>query len=164
MTLHVLTACTRPQNLSRIAASLRAWNTDDFIWHIRFDPHGRHVGGQAVKNAMLDEIADGWVMFLDDDTLVHPYLWKRYLAHRDTPAIVFSQDHSQLGILRAAPENVAVGSIDIGQVILRRELIGTHRIPKGYAGDGEFLSVILPKVDAVYLDEILSFHNALRRD
>jgi hypothetical protein len=162
VTLHVLTACTRPTNLPVIAESLATWGSADLIWHIRFDHRHEHIGGQAVKNALLDEIADGWVMFLDDDTVVHPKLWKRFMQHRNgAAAIVVSQQHSVLGILHAAHENVMIGTIDIGQVILRREVIGLHRIPETYAGDGEFLSAILPHVDAVYLDEVLSFHNAL---
>ena len=165
MTLHILTACTRPRNLPAIAGSLRVWGPADFIWHLRFDHRHEHIGGQAVKNRMLDELSDGWVMFLDDDTLVHPKLWERFgevrAAHQDAPALVVSQQHSVLGTLHAAPENVMIGTIDIGQVILRREVIGAHRIPESYAGDGEFLHAILPHVDAVYLDEVLSFHNAL---
>jgi hypothetical protein len=160
--LHILTACTRPQNLSTMADSLAAWGPADFIWHIRFDLEHRHVGGQEIKNQMLDEIADGWIMFLDDDTVVHPKLYDRFDEHRlGAPAIVVSQQHSVLGVLHAAYENVAIGTIDIGQAILRREVIGRKRIPQTYAGDGEFLHSILPHVDAVYVDEILSFHNAL---
>jgi hypothetical protein len=160
--LHILTACTRPQNLSSVAESLAAWGTADFIWHVRFDLEHRHVGGQAVKNAMLDEIAGGWVMFLDDDTVVHPELYRRFAqSSLGVEAIVVSQQHSVLGTLHAARENVMIGTIDIGQAIILRKVIGAHRIPETYAGDGEFLHAILPHVDAVYLDEILSFHNAL---
>lgn len=161
MILHVLTACTRPLNLPRLAESLAVWGEADLIWHIRFDPAHRHVGGQAVKNAMLEEIEDGWVMFLDDDTIVHPKLWEVFLQHQDRDAIVVSQKHSVLDILVACPENVFVGGIDIGQVIIRRCAISETRIPETYAGDGQFLESILPFVDAVYLDEVLSFHNAL---
>jgi hypothetical protein len=161
--LHILTACTRPQNLPFMAESLRAWGSADFIWHVRFDWRGRHVGGQAVKNKLLDEIHDGWILVLDDDTVVHPALWRTFQKHRhgDAAAIVVSQQHSVLGVLHAAHVNVMIGTIDIGQAIIRREAIGNYRIPETYAGDGEFLSAVLPSVEAVYIDEILSFHNAL---
>jgi hypothetical protein len=160
--LHVLTACTRPHNLPAIAESLAAWGRADFIWHIRFDMAKRHVGGQAVKNTLLDEITDGWVMFLDDDTVVHPDLWKLFSRHNaEAEAIVVSQQHSVLGVLHAAPTNVMIGTVDIGQAIIRRDVIGAQRIPETYAGDGEFLHDILPHVNAVYVDEVLSFHNAL---
>jgi hypothetical protein len=112
---------------------------------------------------MLDYIEDDFdfVMFLDDDTVAHPDLYSCFRENWEHQAIVVSQKHSVLGTLHAAPENVAIGTIDIGQAIIRRDVIGRRRIPETYAGDGEFLSAILPHVDAVYLDEILSFHNAL---
>ena len=162
MKLHVLTACTRPENLPRIAASLQKWGPVDFTWHIRFDWAKRHVGGQALKNAMLDEIEDGWVWVLDDDTVANGKLYRRVQQVMDgVGAVVVSQRHSILGILHAKPENVKVSSIDIGQAVISREVIGSHRIPETYAGDGEFLSAVLGKTEVVYLDEVLSFHNAL---
>lgn len=161
--LHVLTACTRPENLPKMAESLQAWGKQaDFIWHIRFDIGKQHVGGQAIKNQILEEISDGYVMFLDDDTVVHPMLWKRLRQYDGKDAIVFSQNHEILGILHAAPENAMIGTIDIGQAIIKRDVIGLHRIPESYAGDGEFMHAILPHCDAVYVDEVLSIHNALQ--
>lgn len=162
--LHVITACTRPANLPVMAESLGCWHRADLIWHIRFDFNHEHIGGQAVKNAVLEEISDGYVLFLDDDTIAHPKLWKRFLAHDGADAVVVTQRHSVLGLLRAAPENVQIGTIDIGQAIIKRSVIGKHRIPETYAGDGEFLHAILPNCDAVYLDEVLSFHNALEEE
>ena len=161
MTLHVLTACSRPENLERVARSLAATPCH---WHVRFDIERQYVGGQEVKNVLLDEIHDGWVFFLDDDTLMHPKLYRRLgtLFEEGGPdAFVVSQRHSVLGILHAAPENVHVGGIDIGQVVARRTLIGDTRIPNTYWGDGEFWSEILPKGKVVYLDEVLSYQNAL---
>jgi hypothetical protein len=164
-TLHVLTACSRPGNMEKVAWSLNNWPQDaDFTWHVRFDFDRKHVGGQRLKNEMLDEISDGFVLFLDDDTEAHSEIWDAFLEHQDREAIVVSQHHEILGYLEAAPENVEVGAIDIGQVILRREAIGNHRIPETYAGDGEFLCAILPHVDAVYLDTILSIHNSIEED
>jgi hypothetical protein len=161
VTLHVLTAVTRPHNLSKMAESLNAWGRADFTWHMRFDAKHEHVGGQAVKNEMLHSIEDGWVMFLDDDTLAHPKLYRRFLKHQEAEAICVTQRHSVLGTLHASRENVGVGTIDIGQALIRRDVIGDMRIPETYAGDGEFLSAILPYADTVYLDEVLSFHNAI---
>lgn len=148
--------------MEKVAWSLNNWPQGaDFTWHVRFDFEKEHVGGQRLKNEMLDEITEGYVMFLDDDTEAHSELWPFFVEHMGAEAIVVSQHHSVLGYLEAAPENVEVGSIDIGQVILRRDVIGNFRIPETYAGDGEFLSAILPHVDAVYTDVILSVHNTL---
>jgi hypothetical protein len=163
--LHVLTACTRPLNLPQMTASLLEWGRDaDIEWHISFDLKRTAIGGQRIKNDMLDQIEWGYVFFLDDDTVAHPLLYERAQKALAgvAPAVVFSQEHSELGTLHAAPENVTIGGIDIGQAIVRRDVIGDHRIPETYAGDGEFYEAVLRgREDVVYLDEVLSFHNAL---
>lgn len=149
----------------KIQQSLLDWGSVDFEWHLRYDLGLEHIGGQAVKNAMLDSITDGWVWFLDDDTLAHPSLYSAVERIADSglaSAVVVSQDRHDGRILEAAPENVAVNEIDIGQAVMHRDLIGRKRIPETYAGDGEFLEAVLDG-GAVYLNEILSFHNALER-
>lgn len=165
MRLHILTACTRPENLPTMAESIHKWGSADVTWHVRFDPTKTAIGGQRLKNEMLDERhGSGYVFFLDDDTVAHPMLWKRVhpLLEEHVAAVVFSQKHSELGILHAAPENVTVGGIDIGQAVVHASVIAGHRIPETYAGDGEFYEAVLRgRDDVVYLDEVLSFHNAL---
>ena len=169
--LHVLTAVTRPENLPRIAASLVSSCPPELelVWHWRFDPDHHAVGGQALKNAMLEEISagadDDWVWCLDDDTAVHPRLLKtlqRWSLISWIRALVVSQQRADGRVLPAGPEHLQVGSIDIGQAILRRGLIGDLRIPEDYNGDGMFLGALLRgRTDVLYLDEVLSFHNAL---
>jgi hypothetical protein len=169
MRLHVLTAVTRPGYLPLLAESIAdasAPDTFDVCWHWRFDTDRRHVGGQALKNEMLDGISDGWVWVLDDDTLVHPLLFATVAdAIREAPrarAVVVSQSRTDGRVLHAHEDNVRVGSIDIGQAVLRRDLIGTLRIPETYEGDGELLEALLPSCAGVlYIDEVLSCHNAL---
>ena len=167
MKLHVLTAVTRPRNLPRLTTSLRKAIGELDIslnWHWRFDPEHRHIGGQIPKNEMLDEIADGWVYVLDDDTLCHP---KLLLALWNTPAdasaLVVTQSRPGEAPLTARKENMRVGHCDIGQAIIRRDVIGSQRIPDLHYGDGLFLSAVLEKrLDVHYLDEPLSLYNALR--
>lgn len=164
--LHVLTACTRPQNLPALADSILAALCEpwELCWHIRFDPAREHVGGHKLKNDMLDQISDGWVVFLDDDTLMHPDVLRRVAEHLDSAGVVVSQDRTQsLGhMLWAMPQNMKLGGADIGQVVLTRELIGQTEMPPYYGGDGTFLQSILEgRSDVVYLEEVLSLYNVL---
>jgi hypothetical protein len=165
MRAHVLTACTRPHNLPVVAESIMAATCDpwDVTWHIRFDPAQQHVGGQRLKNEMLDQIEDGWVCFLDDDTTMHPdFLQRMTEAVADAGAVVVSQQRQNGMVLTAAHTHLRVGCVDIGQAFIARSLIGTHRIPEHYEGDGMFLQAVLGNWPAVaYLEEILSEHNAL---
>ena len=170
MKLHVLTAVTRPQNLQAVAASLaRAADVCEnleLVWHWQYDPRREYVGGQALKNQMLDGITDGWVWILDDDTICDSQILARFGAalidHPEAEAIVFSQERPDLGRrLRAAAENARMGEIDAGQAFLARNLIGDERLPVSYEGDGYWLEALLSRAAVIYVDEPLSLYNAL---
>jgi len=133
-------------------------------WHWRFDLARQHVGGQKLKNDMLDAIEDGWVWVLDDDTLAYEEVLRRVVPHlrlRDTQAVVVSQLRSSGRVLEAAPEHAHPGAIDVGQAFLRRELIGAARIPEEYDGDGWWLLELLRDARVTWVPEVLSLHNAL---
>jgi hypothetical protein len=163
MRLHVLTACSHPENLVRVGASVAAvWcHPWEICWHVRFDVERQHVGGQALKNQMLDQITDGWVCFLDDDTVLH----RDWLACADTweqDMIVVSQLRSDGRVLAAAPENMRVGHVDIGQILVTRDAIGDLRIHEHYEGDGVFIAALAAFTSRVsYVPNVLSYHNAL---
>ena len=169
MRLHVVTAVSRPWNLNVVAKSLETAAdrvSIDLSWHLRFDLGRECLGGQALKNELLDEISDGWVWFLDDDTLVHEEMftlvWQAINGYSDIVAVVVSQRRNDGRVLVAKPRNVCVNGIDIGQAILRRDLIADERIPESYAGDGEFLQALLHgRQDVIYMSEVLSLHNVL---
>ncbi len=170
MLINILTAVTRPDNLPQIEDSIDAAHGSapaaDVQWHTSMDPGRLHVGGQHLKNGLLDDIFDGWVCILDDDTIMHPkFLKKVYRAHFNNPyakAIVVSQKRTTGVVLQACPENMVVGKVDAGQVVLRRDFIGDMRIPETYAGDGEWIEALLRyEPDVVFLPEVLSLHNVL---
>ena len=170
----MLTAVTRPNNLPLIGISISAAEKRSrsvlVEWHYREDRERQHVGGQAIKNQLLDEITDGWVVILDDDTLMHERFLQKIelvvatqeLAKRHISAIVVSQKRTDGSVLKASPANAVVGSIDAGQAVLRRNLISDHRIPETYAGDGMWLEALLrDRTDVHYMRDVLSLHNAI---
>lgn len=168
--VHVLTAVSRPENLDRVDESIfdaLAGAPDvTLTWWKKNDLEREHVGGQRPKNVMLDQITDGWVCVLDDDTIMHPKFLRRiYRAHRQHPqakAFVVSQKRTTGVVLQARRENLKVGMVDAGQVVIRRDLIGDMRIPETYAGDGEWIEALLAyEPDVVFIGEVLSLHNAL---
>lgn len=171
MRLHILTAVTRPENLPQIGESImeaasRGPVVFDLTWHRLEDPDRAHVGGQHLKNRMLNRIRDGWVCILDDDTLMHPAFLRKIgranRQHRHVNAYVVSQRRTTGAVLKASPENMVVGSVDAGQVVLRRSLIRHHRIPETYGGDGQFIQNLLyGQPDVLYMPDVISLHNAL---
>lgn len=166
MRLNVLTAVSRPENLPRIAKSLadamaRAPEVQ-VHWRFRFDLERQHVGGQALKNALLENVPDDeWVWALDDDTLAHEDVLLLASTFTNRDAIVFSQLRTDGRVLPAHPDSVVPGSIDIGQAFLRRDLIGEHRIPDDYNGDGMFLRAVLAGANVMYHPACVSLHNAI---
>jgi hypothetical protein len=169
VSLHIITAVTRPENLERISDSIAQalvnWPDGTAVeWHLRYDLERQHVGGQALKNAMLDEIRDGWCWVLDDDTLAHPDVFRvvtRAIDRHPTRAVIVSQQRTDGRVLQAVPEHMVPGMVDIGQAFLRRDLIGDDRIPIDYNGDGMFLQTVLAKTRPTYLPDVVSLHNAL---
>lgn len=169
--IHVLTAVTRPENLAEVMDSLylaedKAAGSVEMVHHREYDPGRLYVGGQHLKNRMLEQIGDGWVCILDDDTTMHPqFLRKTFRAHLQHPgatAIVVSQRRTTNVVLEAKPENMRVGLVDAGQALIRRDRIGDTMIPETYAGDGEWLEALLfGQPDVHYMPDVLSLHNAL---
>lgn len=165
--LHVITAITRPENLTKITDSLVVACKDytcDIVWHWRHDWKREHVGGQKLKNDALDIIDNGWVFFLDDDTHLSPYI-PQLIAERDANPLldgfIVEQQRADGSILVTSPDNVRWGCIDIGQAVLRRSAIGDHRIPEEYIGDGLFLEKLIPTLNVEFVPIVASYHNCL---
>lgn len=170
MKLHLLTACTRPENVARLGESVDAARRPgvDLIWHLRQDSERKHVGGQAIKNSLIERVADGWLTFLDDDNLLHPGLPERLLmVTAEQPAaglIVVGQSLPGGGYRHAREGCLCLNRVDAAQLVIRRDALGALRLPETYAGDGllaEMLAATLPAEAVVYLDEALSYYNRL---
>lgn len=167
MKLHILTAITRYELLPAIAGSLiqAAWPGVAIVWHWRIDWERQHVGGQTLKNAMLDEIADGWVWILDDDNDVHPEFLRclaQTIAAHPSAVLVAGAQHTAHGVRLV---HFRASHIDAAQVIIRRDAIGDHRIPEHYCGDGEWIEAIardLVDKHIAYLPDVVIRYNALR--
>ena len=161
--LHILTACSRPGGLAAIADALSAAPSGlDLRWHVGFDLARRHIGGQAVKNALLDGIDDGWVWVCDDDNLPAPgFLYRLAVLLGDDAC-----DGYLFGQLRPGgyvpPVPPALGVTDVAQVVLRRRAIGAHRLPAQYDGDGHWICAIWRDHPGriALVDEALTLYNA----
>lgn len=165
-TLHILTACSRPEGLAPIARALGVpMPTVALQWHVGFDLVCAHVGGQAVKNRLLDSISisDGWVWVCDDDNLPHPAMLAALplLLHDDTPdGYLFAQDRGPQGYHAVAAP--CVGRTDIAQLLIRRDAIGTHRIPESYDGDGQWIVNLYQQRALHQVADVPTYYNAQR--
>ncbi len=173
MKLHILTAVTRRENLPTIARSLEPAGRCgvELTWHIRFDPDRLSVGGQALKNQLLDDIADGWVWICDDDNQAAPGFFETLMAmtadNGDVQLIVCAQQHRNGWIRRVNRGMLRASHVDAGQIVARRDAISSLRIPENYMGDGELIEALADSLTThqiVYVHQIVCFYNWLRSD
>jgi hypothetical protein len=168
MILHVLTACSRPERLEGLGLvlGLAAGAAGiDLRWHVAFDLERRHVGGQAVKNRLLDAIpADdpGWVWICDDDNAPHPSFLLRLVQLEPVlpAAVLFAQQRGPAEGGRILPaEPPRVGRVDAAQLVARRSFIGAARIPEAYDGDGVWIVGLWDPAQVVLVDEPFTLWN-----
>jgi glycosyltransferase involved in cell wall biosynthesis len=169
MNLHIITRCTRVENLPKVKNSLPF----DAYWHIIFDTSTvqnletsfleeysenflyfwRSFPGDMAHqliNRVIEEIpGEDWIYILDDDNEMHPELISTLESQLESfpeaEGFIFSQyvggkDFTKLEIREARPENVKVQGIDMAQFLLKRSLIGEKRfVPGTYVSDGIFI-------------------------
>lgn len=192
MMLNVVTPCSRPYNLPTIKTSVQAlrgrWRGELTWWVVldRMDlfktvealPEGfhepdwmivtRHDGqgawGHEQRNYILSNaLVEGLVVFVDDDTVVHP----DYAPRMTEPGIeVVSQvwGNGQLR-LRARPGCLTPNRVDTGMVTFDISLADGLLFPLTYDGDGHFFETLgvfhADKVD-YREDHVGSYYNLLR--
>jgi len=175
MRLHVLTAITRPENLPTLATALdRAADLGiEICWHTRADPERQYVGGQALKNDMLDDDDDpeGWAWILDDDNTVHPAFFPQLrsciAAHPAARLIAIAQQHKNGWVRQVERRMLKQTHVDAGQVVIRKDAIGDTRIPLHYCGDGEWIEGIANRLaddQIAYVRTPAAYYNWLRTD
>ena len=89
MLINLVTPCSRPENLAAIAESINI-PSENYRWIVVFDAptlpdielpsnaefyahqQDESISGNAQRNYALSLISDGYVMMLDDDTILHP--------------------------------------------------------------------------------------------
>lgn len=171
MRLHVITPCTRPENLGAVGASLLPLRTQFLVaWHILLSDGTRpHCAGGWERNQVLDSIAGGWVWCLDDDNLCHPRFGDVLAAAiRDHPraaGFVFDQLDAGGRLRLRADAAATVRGVDAANFVFRREAIGDRRFPPVYESDGYFFGAVrdsLQPGSVVAVSEPVTIYNALR--
>ena len=177
--LTIVTPCSRPENLPRIAESITGparWIVvvDSAVVQGKVEQPGAEViyhsepgsvAGHAQRNAALDLIDSGWVYFLDDDNIMHPDFWTLFdwLDEDDeTGMVLVGQD---VNGTRRVPERIGIGLVDMAQLVVRRELIGDLRFPAHfYEADGMMIGALVRRHAAKVqlVRDVLSYYNGLR--
>lgn len=183
----IITPSVRPQNLSKVYDSInlacRNFN-DKPLWivtlycNIQVDSFDEarnvrllsyfddeSVKGSAGRNKALDLVKSKYVTFLDDDNLMHPDFFNTVVPvlNETGKSVVVSQNRGNGVYLWASPENMRPCNVDIGQVVLKMETIGTERFEHNGMHDGILYEKLYKKhpEDFVFIQNACSFFNAL---
>lgn len=158
--LHIITACSRPEFLPAWAAELTeaaCCAGIDLRWHVAFDLNHQHVGGQDVKNRILDSLAGGWVWIGDDDNVLDPAMLSAVAEYdaRPVDVVIFAQRRGK----QIAPPCAVVDRVDAAQFVARRSAIGNHRLPAKYNGDGLLIAALAKTARMVYDQRAVTNYN-----
>jgi len=184
MFVNIITPCSRPENLHKIAQSIKL-SRYNYQWIIVHDSdklpdisllplNALHIAkrvegstsGNGQRNIALDLISDdpyNWIYFNDDDTIIHPELWDNVRKNYDSDFIHFQQEDVD-GNIRLYSNSIEVGQVDSHNFIFKVKLLGDTRwqLDK-YDADGYFAKEIYAKAKhPVYLNKVLSTYNLLR--
>lgn len=185
--LHIVTPISRPENLEKIHASIRAHVPIEYRWWCVFDyrvsvppkpqdwqsvaywGHGggpRSAVGYPQRNFVLDQVDTGWLYFLDDDNVIHPRLIRVWLdALQRHPAglwFIFRQVRPDGRIYLRPHCPPRQNFVDMGQSVIHRSVIGKHRFPEQYGGDGLLFERLGQWAEVICVDEEATYYNALR--
>lgn len=187
MRLHVITAVSRPDNLRFLQRHLRERLCSlDVCWHcvadtsrVRERPMDlectswltcdqRDRAGGAQKNVGLSQATDGWVYFLDDDNTIHPQFEQAFCRaveqHPEAVGHVFGQVDGHGRLLRTAdPGQVRCGGIDLGQFVLRADVLnGLQFAIDVYHSDWLLFAEVWARLrERIDFHEPATFYNAL---
>jgi hypothetical protein len=164
-TINIITACSRPENLSKVYDSLQGlkcnWfiildDCKDFLFKTcsgstvsiiikQSKKKGEWCG--SLKNEGLEMVKTGWIYVLDDDNLLHPDFKKSIQFYIDKfpqkKAFVFNQALQEGIIRKALHSNIRINYIDQAQYLVHKELIGDIRYPDNeYQDDGIFIEAL----------------------
>jgi len=179
MFINIVTPCSRPENLKAIAESINI-TAENYRWIVVHDAdefpdiempkEAEHhlyreqgsIAGHAQRNFANRLIADGYVLQIDDDTILHPNFWE---AVKDCEEDIVSWAQTWAnGEHRLAAGNYWVGGIDSGSYMVKRSVIGDLQWQVSrYDADGLFAQQVVARTKSQRrIERYLSYYNYLR--
>lgn len=179
MFINIVTPCSRPENLKAIAESINI-PAENYRWIVVHDAdefpdiempkEAEHhlyreqgsIAGHAQRNFANRLIADGYVLQIDDDTILHPNFWE-VVKDCEEDIVSWAQTWAN-GEHRLAAGNYWVGGIDSGSFMVKRSVIGDLQWQVSrYDADGLFAQQVVARTKSQRrIERYLSYYNYLR--
>jgi glycosyltransferase involved in cell wall biosynthesis len=177
--INIVTPCSRPENLGAIAGSINIPESS-YRWIVVFDadeipsidlPSNAEVyahrntesrSGNAQRNFANKMIRGGYVLYLDDDTILHPKLWES--VKECTEDLVGWKQCNKDNSHRLSVGEWQVGFIDSGSFMVDQNTMGdSDWTLDRYDADGYFAREMRLKAETVKeIYDYLSIYNYLR--
>ena len=162
--LNIITRCTRPDFLEKVKKSIFTTILFDIKWWVVFDTRVikdidadflanlQLLGGEAIflkgeegdmahslLSKVIDKIEDGFIYFLDDDTIVHPTFWSIVDLFNPAYFYTFDQLRDKQGTIFHG-NDIRVFYIDTAMYVVHKQHVKdtkwrNHR----YNADGHFI-------------------------
>lgn len=172
--IHILTPCSRPWNLVMIAPSI----PPKCSWKVAFDKStgvqsrgkwytSQFTGswGHPVRNEMLSRLKakpDDYVLFLDDDNLIHPN-WYEHIKEATADMVTWGQENKDGSPRLRATGQPQVGNIDMGSFMVRFKIAKQLKFTDVYEADGIFaMEAAKLASDIQVINESISYYNYLK--
>ena len=179
MLINIITPCTRPENLSAISESINI-PSEHYRWIVVFDApqipemqlpsncecyahqNEGSVFGNAQRNYAKTLINDGYVMYMDDDNILHPNFWDE--VKDCTSDVVCWKQIRKDGSHCLDAGNFQIGGIDSACFMVKRSIVGDTRwYNEKYCADGCFAEDIYNKSPSMnIIEKYLAYVNYLR--
>ena len=169
--LHIITPLFRYENLTNIYNSILA--NEDIIWHISHTkkrplPDLEFLKSNNVKvysvdcedseiykkrNAVFQNIKNGYFCFLDDDTIFHENMYSKYVECKEQNFVgmLIGQQLNNKDNIRLKAHYPKYGFIDIGNVLCHTSSLKDNKYPTTH----------IPRVNAkdfLFWDSIYNFY------
>lgn len=160
MSIRIITACSRPENLKQLYDSIRfemihtwyiVYDTSKANWTKQFEGHPqiielecntKGVCGHPQINHALNLITEGYIYVLDDDNIIHSKFWKLVPLFDGENVYTFDQKRQNKNKILLG-NNINRGFIDTSQFIVPYKLVDSVRWPEQERhGDYTFISAI----------------------
>jgi hypothetical protein len=180
MFINIITPCSRPENLVKIAKSINI-PKEHFRWivvadmlsinnsikipeicELYFHVNPNSTSGNAQRNYAINMVKDGYIYFNDDDTILHNDLWEN-IKHLTNDFISFSQENKD-GSLRLKGDNVRLNHIDSHNFLTYYDIIKDSRFKLDlYGADGYFAEECYSRSqNPIFINKALSTYNILK--
>lgn len=174
--VHILTPCSRPQNIRMINESIyKAQGPHKLClnWHIMYKNHDNKYNIIPNYNRYLDCINFGWFTFMCDDNMFHPQLFKAFSEtldkHPDMGVYVVGIMGYAGAVQEAGPQYCKPFNSDAAQYFFKREILGDIRFDTGemaHGADGQLLKNLYAAHPEkfVFDNRVIAYHEALKTD